>query len=53
MKAQFTESGQVVFEVVGEMVAFPHGFVVELDIYDMVSVLVSRFYHADHVEGCG
>jgi hypothetical protein len=48
---QVTESGQVVLEVIGEMVALPRGFIVELDVYDMMGILVGRFDHADHVEG--
>ena len=52
-RGRSTEGGQVVFEVIGEVVALPRGFIVELNVYDMVGVLVSRFDHADHVEGCG
>ena len=47
-----TESSQVVFEVIGEMIAVPRGFIVELNVDNVVGVLVSRFDHADHVKGC-
>lgn len=51
MEIVFTESGQVVLEVVGEMVALPGGFIVELDVYDVVGILISRFDHANQIEG--
>ena len=51
IRGNVTESGQVVFEIIGEVVALPGGFVVELDVDDMMSVLISRFDHANHVEG--
>jgi len=53
MRNQVTESSQVVFKIIGEMVALPRGFIVELDVYDVVRALVGCFNHADHVEGCG
>jgi len=53
MKGRVTKGGQVVFEVISEVVALPRRFIVELDIDNMVGVLVRRFDHSDHVEGCG
>ena len=52
MGDRVTEGGQVVFEIISEMVALPRGFIVELDVYDIMRVLISCFDHADHVEGC-
>jgi hypothetical protein len=52
IRGKVTESGQVIFKIIGEVVALPGGFVVELDVDDMMSVLVSRFDHANHIEGC-
>ena len=48
-----TESRQVVLEIIGEMVALPCGFIVELDIHDMVGVLVGGFDHTNQVERYG
>ena len=48
---QVTESRQVVLEVISEVVALSRGFIVELDVYDMVGILVGSFDHANHVEG--
>ena len=53
MRGWVTEGAQVVFKVIGEMVALPRGFIVELDVDDMMGFLVGRFDHADHVEGYG
>ena len=46
-----TESGQIVFKMVSEVIAFSCGTVVELDVDDMVGILVSDFYDTNHVVG--
>lgn len=49
MNSVRTETAQIVFEVVGEMVPFPHRSVKEINIYDVVCILVSNFNDTDHV----
>lgn len=44
-----TERGQVVLEVVREVVTFPGRLVVELDVHYMVRVLVCHLDHTDHI----
>lgn len=48
--SHFTKSGQVVLKVISEMIALPRGFIVELNVHDVVGILVGRFDHANHIK---
>jgi hypothetical protein len=48
-KGVYTERGEIIFVVIGEVVAFTCRAVMELDVDDVVRVLVGHFDDADHV----
>ncbi len=48
-RATLTKCGEVIFEVIGEMICFPRRTIMELHVDDVVRILICHFNDSDHV----